>query len=260
MQKPHIALITGSANGIGRATAIRLHKDGMYIVAVDRDRTQLDELCRAVAGERIDPVVCDLRHWQQLDLFCTEILARFGPVRYLVNNAGVWDGASLTEMSDETWSRNLDINVSAPFALMRGLCPAMKSIGGAVVNIASRNAFRSSTHKAAYDASKAALVALTRTAAGELAGSGIRVNAVCPGVVSVPSDSALTEDAQFKAAYTRLIPMDRYGLPEEIADAVAFLLSDQASFITGQSLVIDGGQLACQDNERFMQILTLRQA
>ena len=129
--------------------------------------------------------------------------------------------------------------------------------GGGIVNIASRNAFRSSTNNAAYDASKAGLVALTRTAADELAKHNIRVNAVCPGVVATAGDPSIAEQP-FYDAYRKQIPMNRYGRCEEIAGVVSFLLSDDASFITGQSVIADGGQIACQDNERYMDILNIK--
>ena len=137
---------------------------------------------------------------------------------------------------------------------MQCLAPVMaKAGGGAIVTVASRNAFRSSTNNAAYDASKAAVVGLTRTAAGEFACDNIRVNTVCPGVISTPGNID-AEELQFKAAYTKQIPMNRYGRPEEIASVVTFLLSDAASYLTGQAIIVDGGQIACQDNARYMEI------
>ena len=115
----------------------------------------------------------------------------------------------------------------------------------------SRNAHRSSTNNAAYDASKAALLALVRTAAGEFAQDRIRVNAVSPGVVSTPSTAEI-EQEPFRSTYLRQIPMDRYGTPADIAGVCLFLLSDDAGFITGQDLIVDGGQIACQDSSRLL--------
>jgi NAD(P)-dependent dehydrogenase (short-subunit alcohol dehydrogenase family) len=125
--------------------------------------------------------------------------------------------------------------------------------GGAIVSTASRNAHRSSVNNAAYDASKAALVALTRTAAGEFARHKIRVNTISPGVISTPGTAEI-EDPSFKGPYLKQIPMDRYGTPRDIASVYAFLFSADASFITGQDIIVDGGQIACQDNGRFMEI------
>jgi len=252
------ALVTGAASGIGKATALRLLGQGRPVIALDRSESGLAEL----AGQDtrlLTTVTCDLAHTSELASLAQRLLGRHGPVTALANVAGAWPGGPLTTLSDDTWNLNFAVNVTAPFVLIRALAPAMaKAGGGAIVNISSRNAFRSSVNNAAYDASKAALVALTRTAAGELARDHIRVNAVCPGVIATPGDAATIDDRLFKAAYTKLIPMDRYGQPDEIASVITFLLSDEASFITGQALVVDGGQMACQDNQRLMQIPGLK--
>jgi NAD(P)-dependent dehydrogenase (short-subunit alcohol dehydrogenase family) len=151
------------------------------------------------------------------------------------------------------------INLTAPFALIRALIPVMTSAGGGrIVNVASRNALRSTNNVAAYNASKAGLLSLTQTAAGELAKHGIRVNSVCPGVINTPMTRDWVDDTVFYSAYIRQIPMGRFGKPEEIASIISFLLSDDAEFITGQTIIADGGQIACQDNERFMEALSLR--
>lgn len=251
-----LAMVTGAASGIGKAITLRLLSQGMRVVALDRSSDNLTLLQDEVKD--VIAVCHDLSDWKGIASLCEELQRKHGAFTYLVNNAGAWPGGALTELPDAVWAVNFDVNLSAPFALMRALCTGMiRAGGGAVVNISSRNAFRSSVKNSAYDASKAGLIALTRTAAGELARHGVRVNAICPGVIATPGDAATIEDKTFKAAYTKLIPMDRYGTPDEIASVALFLLSKESSFITGQAIIVDGGQIACQDNERFMQILNL---
>lgn len=257
-----LALVTGAASGIGKATVLRLLRDGWRVIALDRDAQKLQTLAAEVAQPgRIVTVEADLSRTGELARIAQGMVDQHGPVAALANVAGAWPGAPIVSMSDEVWNLNFAVNVTAPFMLIRALAPAMiRAGGGAVVNISSRNAFRSSVNNAAYDASKAALVALTRTAAGELAQHNIRVNAICPGVIATPGDATTIGDKLFKAAYTKLIPMDRYGTPDEIAGVIAFLFGSDASFITGQAIIVDGGQIACQDNKRFMEIPGLSSA
>lgn len=248
-----LALITGAGQGIGRATSDRLVKDGYCVLALDRNETALAEL-QAELGDNIVPVPFDLSQSTAIPDLIAGLTSTHGAITCLVNNAGIWPGGRIVDLTDETWHLAFAINVTAPFALIRSIASVMATAGGgAIVNVVSRNAFRSSTGCSAYDASKAALLALTRTAAGEFAADGIRVNAVCPGVISTPGDTSV-EAPLFKAAYTRQIPMGRYGEAGEIAGVIAFLAGPDSSFMTGQSVIVDGGQIACQDNQRFMQI------
>ena len=248
-----LALVTGAAGGIGAATVARLLDDGHRVIALDRDPGGLARL--ATAGTA-DLATCtfDLTAIGETDALLASLVETHGPITRLVLNAGVWPGAPIVDMSDEVWNLSFLVNVTSPFAFLRALAPVMAAAGGgAIVCVASRNAHRSSTHNAAYDASKAAVLGLVRTAAGEFAGHRIRVNAVSPGVVSTPA-TADAEAPRFKAAYLKQIPMNRYGVPDDIAGVIAFLLSTDAGFLTGQDIIVDGGQIACQDNQRFMEI------
>ena len=250
MEERLLALVTGAARGIGAAIVARLLRDGMRVLALDRDEESLAVL--AAEHPAIATIAFDLARIDATPAFLAELVREHGVPTRLALNAGVWPGAAIAEMSDEVWNLNFAVNVTSPFAFMRGLGPEMVG-GGAIVCTASRNAYRSSVNNAAYDASKAALLGLVRTAAGEFAGDGIRVNSVSPGVVSTPATPEI-EEPLFKAAYRKQIPMDRYGTPEDIAAVCAFLLSDDSGFMTGQDIIVDGGQIACQDNGRYMEI------
>jgi NAD(P)-dependent dehydrogenase (short-subunit alcohol dehydrogenase family) len=247
-----LALVTGAASGIGKATAERLLRDGTRVIALDRSAPVLGKLTSLWTTE------FDLTNVAAIPHMIERLVKQHGPITALVNNAGTWYTAPIASTTDEQWDTTLTVNLTAPFALIRALIPVMIAAGGGrIVNVSSRNAFRSTNNVAGYNASKAGLIGLTRTAAGELARYGIRVNAVCPGVIHTPPLRDWVEDKQFYAAYTKQIPMGRFGKPEEIAAVITFLLSDDAEFITGQTIIADGGQIACQDDERLMQIVDL---
>jgi NAD(P)-dependent dehydrogenase (short-subunit alcohol dehydrogenase family) len=239
---PKVALVTGAARGIGLAVARRFLAEGWRVALLDIE----DELLReAVAGlaspEHTLALCCDVSDAKAVDAAMQALSARFGRLDALVNNAGVAVFAPLLETSDQDWDRVLAVNLTGPFLCTKAAAPLMREHGGgAIVNITSISAVRASTLRSAYGTSKAGLAHLTKQLAVELASLGIRVNGVAPG----PVDTAMAKTVhtpEIRADYHDAIPLNRYGLEEELAEAVFFLCSDRSSYITGQILAVDGG-------------------
>jgi NAD(P)-dependent dehydrogenase (short-subunit alcohol dehydrogenase family) len=238
----NVALITGAARGIGLATAKRFLAEGWRVALLDIE----GELLRAavVALENSDhtlALACDVSDAAAVTASIEAVGRRFGRLDALVNNAGVAVFAPLMQTSDEDWNRVLAVNLTGPFICTKAAVPLMREHGGgAIVNITSISAVRASTLRSAYGTSKAGLAHLTKQLAVELASLGIRVNGVAPG----PVDTAMAKQvhtAEIRADYHDAIPLNRYGLEEELAEAVLFLSSDRSSYITGQILAVDGG-------------------
>ncbi len=248
-----LVLVTGAASGIGKATSERLLHDGARVIALDRSAKALAKL----ANEKGRNAPLYVREFDLLQIGeCSLDSEPSKGVR--PDHTASASKFGTVMLSDGKLAVNRPrLRQKGP--LIRALIPVMTSVGGGrIVNVASRNALRSTNNVAAYNASKAGLLSLTQTAAGELAKHGIRVNSVCPGVINTPMTRDWVDDRVFYSAYIRQIPMGRFGKPEEIASIISFLLSDDAEFITGQTIIADGGQIACQDNERFMEVLSLR--
>ncbi len=247
MNRPgKLAFVTGAASGIGKAIAKRFAAEGCRVIALDRSERALYELAGCVSNAI--PCVFDLNNLEAIPDLVARFTREHGIIDVLVNNAGAWCYEPLVDIPLDRWEEIYRINTTAPFILTREVAPGMIELGdGVVVNIASRNAMVSSKGSAAYDSSKAALVAFTRTAAGEFAPHNVRVNAICPGVINTPANDDLLDDRETLDNYLKLIPQGRYGEPEEIAGIAYFLTTPDARFITGQTLVADGGQMAFSD-------------
>ncbi|BBZ36090.1 SDR family NAD(P)-dependent oxidoreductase [Mycolicibacterium confluentis] len=228
-----VALVTGAARGQGAAIAARLVRDGFRVAACD---VSSDELTASVAGlDGVIAVELDVTSESQWQDAVSRTVSSFGSLTALVNNAGVLQRASLSDETAEGFERAWRVNCLGPFLGIQACLPALREASGAaIVNTCSTGAVRAFPNHAAYGSSKWGLRGLTQITAAELASDGIRVNAVLPGPVQTPM---LDERTQ-----ARLAESGRLGTPGEIADAVAFLLSEQASFITGSELVVDGGQ------------------
>ena len=252
MARSPLAVITGAASGIGRATVLRFLSEGFRIAALDQDRSGLSRLKRRKDGNRIFTFPCDLANIDAILPLAKEILRDLGPPRALINVVGVHIYSEITETTPEIWETALNVNLVSAATLARGFVPSMKRVSGAaIINVASRNALSSSPRSATYDSSKAGLVALTRTLGVELGQFGIRANAVLPGFIDTPIHGDLLKDKQFVRNYLKLIPLDKLGKPEDIANAIYFLASDQAAFITGQYIVADGGQMSGQNYSKI---------
>jgi 3alpha(or 20beta)-hydroxysteroid dehydrogenase len=233
-----VALVTGAARGQGAAIVKRLHEDGFRVAACDLLVDDLNAAVYALGDDAVIAVPLDVTSKDQWGAAVNQVVNRFGSLTTLVNNAGVLHRASLADETPEGFEGSWRVNCLGPFLGIRAALEALRRAdGAAIVNTCSTGAVRPFPNHAAYGSSKWALRGLTQIAAAELAPAGIRVNAVLPGPVETPMLDEATQ-----ARLTQKAALGRLGQPVEIADAVAFLVSDHASFITGSELVVDGGQ------------------
>ena len=237
-----VAVVTGAARGIGLAISKKFLEEGYRIAILDIDQKTLSQTMKQVFDtNNVLGLECDVAEPDQVDQSVNRVVEQFGRIDVLVNNAGIAEFKPMLETTYEEWSRILAVNLNGPFICSQACAPFMlKNEGGSIVNIASISGLRASTLRIAYGTSKAALMHLTKQQAAELGNKGIRVNAIAPG----PVDTAMAKKvhtADIRSDYHDVIPLNRYGLEEEIADAVWFLCSDSASYINGQIIAADGG-------------------
>lgn len=241
-------LVSGGSRGIGLAAARRLLDEGsrVFVSGLDEDEVERAVLDLDPAGTRVEGQVVEVADEEQVDRLVAAADAFLNGVDVLLNNAGVAWREPFTEIDAARWDRILAVNLRGQFLVAQRVARGMiaRGRGGAIVNMASTNALEGEAGYAHYNASKGAIAMLTRTMAIELGPHGIRVNALCPGKIATPLQGE-AEDTEYTRRFVRdRIPLGRSGTPEEVAAAYAFLASDEASFITGELLVVDGGQLA----------------
>jgi NAD(P)-dependent dehydrogenase (short-subunit alcohol dehydrogenase family) len=249
------AVVTGGARGIGRAVAERLVADGYGVVLLDVDADELAGTAAAI-GERAIAHPGDAADRDDLRAAIAKSEEAFGGLDAFVAVAGIAAVAPLLDITDDDWARVLELNLTGVF---RGTQEAGRVMaagrGGAIVVIASTNAFWVEQNLAAYNTSKGGVVAFVRSAGMDLAGLGVRVNGVAPGVVRTRIAEWVIDDPELGPEYLRKIPQGRFAEPEDVAAAVAWLLSDQSSYMTGQTLVLDGGQtLGIPLEERSLEL------
>jgi meso-butanediol dehydrogenase / (S,S)-butanediol dehydrogenase / diacetyl reductase len=239
-----VAFVTGGGSGIGAATALQFARQGATVVVCGRRREPLDEVVGriAAAGGKAEAVVADVSDESGFVAALEAAAARHGRIDILVNNAMAYTWGSIEDMSTADWHANFSTSVDGTFWGTRTAMRLMKGKGGAIVNVSSICGSLGTPWMAGYSAAKAAIDNFSRAAAAEGAPHGVRVNVVVPAVVETPATAGMLADEGARKNTEKLIPMGRVGQPEELANAILFLASDEASYITGASLPVDGGR------------------
>ena len=248
-----VALVTGGASGIGLATAGRLLEEGAAVIIADIDAGAGEAAAaglRARGLERVEAARCDVTHGDQVKALVGDLVARHGRLDVLFNNAGIFEPGEVHEISEDDWDRQLNVNLRSVYLVSHHAVPVMLAQGaGTIVNNASVAGLVGDHGDVAYCASKGGVAQLTKAMALDYATRGIRVNAICCGEIDTPlfvreaGQLGMTVD-EYRAILNEAHPMGRIGLPSEAAAAVAFLASDDASFVTGVLLPVDGGYVA----------------
>jgi len=240
--KDRVALVTGGAQGIGKAVALLLAKNGADIAVSDVNLQKAEETAGEIQslGRKAMAVKADVSSSEDVERMVQAIMERFGRIDILVNNAGIARDKLILRMTEEDWDAVLNVNLKGTFHCTRTVIRHMsKQRYGKIVNIASVVGEMGNAGQANYAASKAGVIGLTKTVAREFAQRGINVNAIAPGYIATPMTDALPEKA--KEELQRMIPMERLGKPEDVAEAVLFLVSEASSYITGQVINVNGG-------------------
>jgi NAD(P)-dependent dehydrogenase (short-subunit alcohol dehydrogenase family) len=236
-----VAIVTGASSGIGFGCAVKLAEMGMTVLGVGRDEKKLAELRSAIPDpDRIATLAIDLTQDDAPKRIVDLAMSRWGQIDFLINNAGVGSPKPLHETDDQSLDYFLNLMLRAPFRLARDVLPHMRP-GSAIINVTSTFAVIGGMRGGAYSAAKGGLTALTLHIAAQYGAAGIRCNAVAPGVTLTPMTEGRLQDEKFRKINTEMTPHTRLGTVEDIASTVAFLCSPGASFINGQTIVVDGG-------------------
>ena len=239
-----VCLVTGGGRGIGRAIALGLAAEGARVGVAARTRAQCEEVAASI-GERGLAIEADVTDEAACERAVRELEQRFGRLSVLVNAAGVSPVRQRAELHEvEAWRATLEVNLTGAFLMSRAAAPSLLGGGGAVVNVASVAGMAASPRIAGYGASKAGLIQLTRTLAREWADRGVRVNAVCPGYVETEMTASMLAVEHLRAQVIAATPLGRLGTLAEVVAPALFLASDEASYITGAALLVDGGTAA----------------
>lgn len=241
-----VVIVTGGGSGIGEATARRFADEGATVIITGRNKERLEETASSISKDRVFAYQADVSVREECDKLVSTTIEKFGQINTIVNAAGMNLVGTISQTSDKDWDACIGTDLNSIFYITRAALPYLKETKGSIVNVGSVSSLGGGWEHAAYCAAKAAVANLTRSIACDNGADGVRANTVCPGLtITGMVDEIMKDEALLEKAWER-IPLRRAGLPQEVVSAIAFLASDEAAWITGASLAIDGGQ-TCTD-------------
>ncbi|WP_046757548.1 SDR family NAD(P)-dependent oxidoreductase [Kordia jejudonensis] len=244
MENKKVAIITGAGSGIGKAAAKRFANDGYHVVLNGRTESKLNDVAEEIGKEQALVISGDMSKPEDVENLINKTVDTYDRVDVLINNAAIFVGGTIDEVSLEDWNKQLAINATGPFLTIKNAAKHLEKSKGSVINVSSVSGLGGDWGAFAYDATKGAVSQLTRALALDFAPKGVRINAVAPSLTDTEMASGVMEDDKTMTEFKKRIAMQRAGKPEEVADVIAFLASDDARFMTGTIVPVDGGLTA----------------